>query len=115
MSMMRIAIRAVTVTKVIVTTITALVSTVARKGTQSPTIPTLPAAASPELRRRGMRIPARPRPMGLIRPQYLPELTRARSLRLRVVPRPMATSVEVRSLSELRWRRFSRVHVTAIR
>jgi len=43
------------------------------------------------------------------------ELARARSLRLRLVHRPMATPVEVRSLSELRWRRFSRVRVTVIR
>jgi hypothetical protein len=99
MSIVKMAIHAISAAKVIGITITALVSTAPRTGVQSPVIPTLRAATASELRRQGTcQIP----------PQYLPTLPQVRSLRLRAVHRPMATPVEVRSLSELRWRRFSR-------
>ena len=103
MSMMRIAIQAVTTAKVIFTTMTTLT------GAESPVIPTLRAATSSELQWKGNPIASKAYPMGQIPPQNLPALAPARSLRPRVTHAPMATPVEVRSLSELRWRRFSRL------
>ena len=58
---------------------------------------------------KGNGIASKAYPMGQIPPQNLPALAPARSLRPRVTHAPMATPVEVRSLSELRWRRFSRL------
>lgn len=109
MSMMRMAIHAATAAKVIFTTITALISAAAPTGVESPVIPTLRAATPAELQWKGNRIAGKAYPIGRISPQYLPPLAQARSLRLRPIHRPMATPVEVRSLSELRWRRFSRL------
>ena len=109
MSLMRTAIHAVTTAKVIFTTITALVTAAAPTGAESSVIPTLRAATPAELQWKGNRIAGKAYPIGQIPPQCQPPLAQARSLRLRAVHRPMATPVEVRSLSELRWRRFSRL------
>ena len=87
MSMMRMAIHAVTTAKVIFTTITTLLGAAAPTGADSPVIPTLRAATPAELQWKGNRIAGK----------------------AWVVRQPMATPVEVRSLSELRWRRFSRL------
>ena len=84
MRMMRMVIRAMTVTRVMATMITALVSAAAGTGEDSPTFPRRLTAASLKHRRRGMAIPAGSHSIGLIGPQYLPALARARSLRLRV-------------------------------
>ena len=109
MSMMKMAIHAATTAKVVFTTITALISAAAPAGVESPVIPTLRAATPAELQWKGNRIAGKAYPVGQISPQYLPPLAQARSLRLRAVHRPMATPVEVKSLSELRWRRFVRL------
>jgi len=113
MRVVRMAIRAVVAMKVMVTRITGLgripvLASAAQIGAESPITPPRLAGASPEPRR-AMRTSGRPQPIALIRPQYLPELARARSLRLRVGHRPMATPVEITSLSDLRWRRALRV------
>lgn len=86
MSMMRLAIHAAKTAKVIFTTITTLLSAAAPAGADSPVIPTLRAATPTELQWKGNRIAGK----------------------AWVVHQPMATPVDVRSLSELRWRRFSR-------
>ncbi len=105
MSMMKIAMHAVTATKVLVTTITALGTTTTPTGAESPLIPTLRAATASELRSIGAPVPGRPYPIDRIPPQYLP----AQSSHPRAARGPMATPVEVRNLSELRWRRFARL------
>ena len=91
MSMMTVATRAITAITVIVTTITAAVGAGARTGLDGPTIPATPAAASPKSRRRAVRTSGISRPLGMIRPQYLPALARARSLRLRMAHLAIAT------------------------
>jgi hypothetical protein len=106
MGMLRMAIRTVTAAKVIVT---ALVSAATPAGAASPVIPTLRAATPAELQSLGTCISDKPYRTGHNPPHYLPHLAQAQSLRLRVAHRPMATPVEVRDLSELRWRRFSRL------
>ena len=84
MSMMSMVIRAMTATRVMVTTITALVSATAGTGASSRTTLSRRGAASLQRRRRGTPTPGSVHSMGLIRPQYLPALARARSLQLRM-------------------------------
>ena len=84
MNMMTVASRAITAITVIVTTITAAVSAAARTGLDRPTARAIRVAASPKLRRQALRTSGVLHPIGLIRPQYLPALARARSLRLRM-------------------------------
>lgn len=91
MSMMTLATRAITAITVIVTATIAAVGTAARTGLDRPTIPAIPAAASPKSRRRVVRTSGVSRPIGMIRPQYLPALARARSLRLRMAHLVIAT------------------------
>ena len=91
MSMMTVATRAITAITVIVTTTMAAVGVAARTGFDRPTIPAIPAAASPKSRRRAVRISGVSRPIGTIRPQYLPALARARSLRLQMAHLAIAT------------------------
>ena len=84
MSMMRMVIRAMAATRVMVTTITAFVSAAAGTGAGSSMTSNRPAASSLKHRRRGMWAAGSAHSAGLIGPQYLPELARARSLRLRM-------------------------------
>jgi hypothetical protein len=84
MSMMSMVTRAMAATRVMVTTVTALVSAAARTGAGSRTVPSRRAAALLKHRRRGVRAHGNSHPVGLIRPQYLPALAQARSLRLRM-------------------------------
>ena len=91
MNMMTLAIRATTAITVIVTTITAAVSAAARPGRDRLTTRAIPAAVSPKSRRRAVRTSGVSRSIGMIRPQYLPALAQARSLRLRMAHVAIAT------------------------
>jgi len=91
MNMMTAASRAITAITVIVTSITAAVSAAARTGLDSPTTRAIPVVASPKIRRQAVRTSGILHPIGLIRPQYLPALARARSLRLRMSHLAIAT------------------------
>ena len=82
MSMMRMVIRAMAATKVMVTAITALVGARTRAGVNRWTTSSALAAASFRHRRR--RAVGSAHSIGLIGPQYLPALVQARSLRLRM-------------------------------
>ena len=82
MNMMTVATRAITAITVIVTTITSAVGAAGRTGLDRPITSAIPAAASPKTRRRVVRTSGISRSIGMIRPQYLPALARARSLRL---------------------------------
>jgi hypothetical protein len=88
MSIMTVAARAITAITVIVTTTMEAVGVAARTGLDRPTIP---VAASPKSRRRAVRISGVSRPIAMIRPQYLPALARARSLRLQMAHLAIAT------------------------
>lgn len=101
MSMMTMVMRAMTAIGLIVARFTALVGGLAagkglaacratvRTGAERSSSPSL-VVASAGYRRRGLRTVATSHSMGLIRPQYLPALARARSLRLRVAHLPVA-------------------------
>ena len=65
--------------------ITAAVSAAARAAPEGTATQVVPVATPPKIRRRALRNSRVSRPMGLIRPQYLPALARSRILRLRML------------------------------
>jgi hypothetical protein len=85
MNMMTAAILGITAITTIILTIAAAVSAAARAAGESPATQVVPVATPPRVRRRAMRNSAVSRPIGLIRPQYLPALARSRILRLRML------------------------------
>jgi hypothetical protein len=85
MNMMTAAILGITALTAIILTITAAVSAAARAVSENPTTQEVPVATPPRIRRRALRNSGVSRPIGLIRPQYLPALARSRILRLRML------------------------------
>jgi hypothetical protein len=85
MNMMTAAILGIAAVTAIIITITAAVSAAARAASESPAPQVVPVATPPRIRRRAMRNSTVSRPIGLIRPQYLPALARSRILRLRML------------------------------
>jgi hypothetical protein len=86
MNMMTAAILTSTALTAIITTITAAVSAATRAALQSQATRVIPVSAPSKLRRHAVRRSGVSRPMGLIRPQYLPALARSRILRPRIRP-----------------------------
>jgi hypothetical protein len=85
MNMMTAAILAITAMAAVITTIMAAVSAAAWAALKGPATRVIPVAAPPTIRRRAKRDSRIPRPIGLIRPQYLPALARSRILRPRML------------------------------
>jgi hypothetical protein len=91
MNMMTVAIRAIAAITVVVTTMMTAAGATGRTGLDRATTRTISAAASLKARRRAVRASGVSRSIGMIRPQYLPALARARSLRLRMAHVAIAT------------------------
>jgi hypothetical protein len=85
MNVMTAAILGITAITAIILTIAAVVSAAARAAAESPATQVVPVATPPRIRRRAMRSSGVSRPIGLIRPQYLPALAHSRVLRLRML------------------------------
>jgi hypothetical protein len=85
MNMMTAAILGITAITAIILTITAALSAAARAASESPATQVTPVATPAGIRRRAVRNSVVSRPIGLIRPQYLPALARSRILRLRML------------------------------
>ena len=85
MNTMTAAILGITALTAIILTLMAALNAAPRAASESSATQLVPAATPPRIRRRTMRTPGVSRPIGLIRPQYLPALARSRILRLRML------------------------------
>ena len=87
MKRMTAGVPAITAVKAIITTITAAFSAAfrsARAALESTATRAIPVAAPPGIRRHATRYSGISRPIGLVRPEYLPALERSLILRLRI-------------------------------
>jgi len=94
MKMMTAGAPAITAVTAIITTITAAFSAAirsARAALGSPAARAIPVVAPPGIRRQATRYSGISRPVGLVRPEYLPALARSQILRLRIARLPTTT------------------------
>jgi hypothetical protein len=85
MNTMTAAILGITALTAIILTLMAALNAAPRAASESSATQVVPGATPPRIRRRATQTPGVSRPIGLIRPQYLPALARSRILRLRML------------------------------